>query len=242
MKPRIGVTTSLGSSEKPTSPTVPVEYVDAVAAAGGVPVVLPPVDSARLVAEQLLAVHGIVLIGGPDYGPKAYGEKLDPATNLIDRRRERYDFALVRAADRLAVPMLGICGGHQLIAIARGGSIIQDLGTSGLYPKLMCHASKRVRHKVRVESGSLAAKVLGCKELKVNSFHHQAVMKPGRNMRVTSRCVDGVCEAVEDARAGREGRFVLGLQWHPERMFTRSARQLKPFQALVAAARKESRG
>jgi putative glutamine amidotransferase len=233
-RPAIGITTSLGTAENPTSPTVGRDYTGAVEAAGGVPVVLPPVDSGALAAAQLGLVRGLVIIGGPDYDPAHWGEKPGPATELIHPDRERHDLALFAAADRRGLPVLGICGGHQLINIARGGSLIQDVATSGLFPKLLCHGARRARHEVAVEPGSLLAEILGVTRIVTNSTHHQAVSRPGRNMRIVARSADGVAEAIEDVRTGR---FVLGVQWHPERLAEKERVHARIFEALVRAAR-----
>ncbi|MHC4200318.1 MAG: gamma-glutamyl-gamma-aminobutyrate hydrolase family protein, partial [Planctomycetota bacterium] len=184
-KPRIGITMSLGTDRKPTSARLRAEYVDAVVAAGGVPVALPHVESKGLLAAQLEAVGGLLLIGGPDYDPARYGERPPPGAVLVNPRRERYEIALVRAADGLRMPILGICGGHQLVNIVRGGTIVQDLASSGLYPGLVRHRaalgseseaarrgraapgshgkSKSIRHPVSVEAGSRLAKVMGAR-------------------------------------------------------------------------------
>jgi len=239
MPRRIGISMGMGSAGKPANPYIPEGYAEAVAAAGGVPLALPPVGSKAQIRGQLDTVDGLLLVGSPDYHPKLWGEKLDPATNLINPRRMAYDLELARQADRRRIPVLGICGGHQLISITRGGSIIQDLGTSHLYPKLICHSGARVRHRVDVEAGTLCAKALGRTRLRTNSFHHQAVRSPGRNLRIVAHCCDGVVEAIEDPRPGR---FVMGVQWHPERMFSRDRVQLGPFRALVKAAGARRRG
>ena len=200
----------------------------------GVPLVLVPVEPKGLVKEQLAAVDGLVLIGGSDYDPCLWDEELHPATNLISETRQKYDIALAKAADRMKLPVLGICGGHQLINIIRGGAVAQDVYTGGLYPDPKCHSSTRARHRIDVEPDSRLAKMLGRTRLTTNSTHHQSVSRPGRNIRIVARCPDGVCEGIEDARPDR---FVVGVQWHPERVYGRSEANLRLFQALVRAAR-----
>ena len=238
MKPRIGITMSLGTAEKPAPPNIPEGYVEAAVEAGAVPVALPPVEKKSLIPAQLAAVDGLILIGGPDYSPSLWNQKLDPATILVNPKRQEFDLALARRADRMRLPMLGICGGHQLIAVARGGSVIQDLRTSRTFPRLTCHSGARVRHRVDVAEGSALASVLGRVRLKTNSYHHQAVEKAGRNLVTVARAFDGVCEAIEDPRPRR---FVIGVQWHPERMFAKDEVQLRLFRALARAAREYAR-
>ncbi len=235
MKPRIGITTSLGTRENPAAPNVGLDYTRAIAMAGGVPLALLPVEGPGLVKEQLSAVDGVVLIGGPDYDPCLWDEELHPATNLISDTRQKYDIALARAADRMKLPMLGVCGGHQLINIIRGGAVAQDVYTGGLYPEPKCHSAVRARHRVDIEPGSLLARITGRTRLTTNSTHHQAISRAGRHLAINARCTDGVCEGIEDARPER---FVVGVQWHPERLAPKSEPQLRIFQALVKAARK----
>ena len=233
---------SLGTAGKPTSARLRSEYVDAVVAAGGVPVALPHVESKGLARAQLEAVGGVLLIGGPDYDPARYGERPRPGAVLVNPRRERYEIMLVRAAERLGMPLLGICGGHQLVNIVRGGTIVQDLASSGLYPGLVHHRvvlnspskPNGISHPDSEEAGSRLAKVMGKLRFRTNSSHHQAVARPGRNLRAVAWCADGVCEAIEDPRPER---FVLGIQWHPERMFRKAKLHLRPFRGLVLAAR-----
>jgi putative glutamine amidotransferase len=201
-------------------------YLRAVEAAGGLPVVLAPDDPG--LAETLLdRLDGLVLAGGPDLDPLAYGsferhERLGPTDRVVDAAEQ----ALALAADRRRMPLLGICRGAQAINVARGGTLHQHLdGHRQTLP------GNEPGHDVAVAPGSLLAAVTGCATLAVNSFHHQAADRLGRGLEAVATAPDGTVEAVEDPTRP----FLLGVQWHAEGMVAR-AEQLALFSALVAAA------
>jgi len=253
---------------------VPASYVDAVVRAGGAPLCLPILDDPGLLRRLVSTLDAFLFIGGADYRPEHYGGRPQPERELVPERRDRFDFRLARhILEDTDLPVLGICGGCQLLALARGGGLIQDLRSD--WPPLagrppLPHAAhdRRVRpgsgrgriaagagtapeaadtpytHPVTLKPGSLIARVAALPPgapLMTNSFHHQAVHpeRPGRGFEVSAWTDDGVVEAVEpapDSAWRRQERFVLGLQWHAERM-TEQAEQLAVFQALTAAAR-----
>lgn len=213
--PRIGLNTSLDSQRV----AVGYGYIDKVRQAGGAPVILPPVAAPAMLARQLEAVDGIVFVGGADYDPALYGKPMHPKVELVPKERQDYDLALCRAVLARRIPALGICGGLQLVNIAAGGTL-----------RVHVEGHAAGEHKVAVEEGSALARVLQATALAVNSTHHQAADTPGTNLRVVARAEDGVIEALEAADA----RFLLAVQWHPERMQTQESARL--FAALVRAA------
>jgi len=188
------------------SATVGQDYVRAVWEAGGVPVLLPTLDPAAA-ALMLEACHGLLLIGGGDVDPALYGEAAHPRTGGIDGDRDVFELAMVRAAIERELPVLGVCRGAQLINVALGGSLRQDVVSdagnhwSGFEPA----------HPVHLEPGSLLSMIYERTELKVNSLHHQAVARPGEGLRPTAWSPDLVVEAVE-----HEANWIVGVQWHPE--------------------------
>jgi gamma-glutamyl-gamma-aminobutyrate hydrolase PuuD len=190
---------------------------------------LDPADLPRL--DRILdGLDGIVLVGGmDDVDPRLYGG--DPSrANFVERERDDFEIELLRRAERRGLPVLAICRGAQLLAVAHGGSLRPLSGAEaerhGLSTKSLS------AHAVTIEPGSRIERMLGGGPFKVSSTHFQGIADPGPELRVAARSDDGVIEAVE--RPGP--RFVVGLQWHPEWEPLAGERSLAPFRALVAAA------
>ena len=235
MRPLIGVTTSelrpssAGTLRRHGEPAhaemaLGMTYLRAIEAAGGMPVVLPPLGDAAALLQRL---DGICLSGGPDLDPSAYGapdrhSELGPTEPDLDA----FELALARAADERGMPLLGICRGAQALNVARGGSLHQHVPAHR-----QTEPATATTHTVHVEPGTLLAGLVGTRPLRVNSFHHQAVDVLGRGLRVVARAADGTVEGVE----GAGGRFLLGVQWHAEGLVG-MPRHRALFQALVDAA------
>jgi gamma-glutamyl-gamma-aminobutyrate hydrolase PuuD len=236
MTPLIGVTTyvadaSWGSWERRAA-LLPASYFELVASAGGRPLLLPPTgtspDGPGAAAHEVVAVlDGLVLTGGGDVDPLAYGEDPSPEVGGVDLARDESERALLAAALRLDLPVLAICRGCQVLNVELGGSLHQHL------PDVVGHSEHRrapyVFGDVAVATapGTVAAAVFG-DEPTVRCSHHQAIRELGRGLVATASTADGVVEAVELPSA----RFVLGVQWHPE-----EGPDQRPFNALVTAAR-----
>ena len=233
MRPRIAVTAGLEQRGGKERVYLLVPYADAVVAAGGMPVVLPPTGQ-DLTADELAAVaDGLLLSGGGDPDAALWGEATHRAANVIDPRRQRADLAWPPLAEACGMPALGICLGCQEMAVARGGRLIQHLPDEpGDVADHGGGGRPETTHPVTVEADSLLGRIVGSHTLEVKSTHHQAVREPGRGMRVVARSPDGVIEAIEDPAPGR---FLLGVQWHPERLITEPP-HLALFEALCRAA------
>lgn len=233
MKPRIAITASLGEVEGGRRIHLPITYADAVAAAGGTPVILAPPRDAAWAKDLLGVADALLLAGGPDLDAQVWGEANHPKADVMDPRRQEADLAWIAVADAHRLPVLGICLGCQEMAVSRGGSLIQHLPDE---PDNLAHHSgrgePRMVHAVTVEAESLLARVVGAGRVEVNSAHHQAVRHQGRAMRVVARSPDGGVEAIEDPT---RGRFFLGVQWHPEDIIDRPP-HLALFEALCQAA------
>ncbi|WP_406207928.1 gamma-glutamyl-gamma-aminobutyrate hydrolase family protein [Kitasatospora sp. NBC_01560] len=204
---------------------VPQTYVDAVSAAGGTPVLLPPQPGG---AGRLLDVlDGLVLAGGPDVDPARYGAAADPHTGPPHPARDDWELALLHGALERDLPLLGVCRGMQLLNVALGGTLRQHLPERShrIVP------ARFVRHRVDVRPGTRAAAVLG-PAAEVSCYHHQAVDRLGTGLHATAHSADGTVEALE--LPGR--RFALGVQWHPET----DPDDPRLFHALVTAGHKES--
>lgn len=212
-----------------------VTYAEAVRRAGAIPVVLPP--QPENAAQLMATLDGFLLAGGHDCDPALYGEECHPTVAAMDARRQANDLALAEAARAQRVPMLGICLGLQVMNIAAGGTLIQDIESQ--HDTDIQHASvpeDRARHDVIIEQGTHLASVLPAGEYNVNSSHHQAVRKVGQGLRVTAHAPDGIVEGIEDP----QHPFYLGVQWHPEDM-TGEASSSELFGAFIEAARQHAR-
>ncbi len=232
-RPRIGLTLDLepGASEY----RLGAAYVDAVLGAGGLPVPLPYGDGDAAVAGAYLSLcEGVVITGGDfDIAPERYGEARRPGCRRSNEPRTAFEWALCEAALAARHPVLGICGGMQLLNVLRGGSLHQDLSTErGLSGHERAGAPRPPTHPVQVVPGTLLARTAGRGPLTVNSTHHQAVDGVGVGVLVSGRAPDGVVEAIELP----DLPFALGVQWHPERLVDDAAHAAL-WRALVAAAR-----
>jgi putative glutamine amidotransferase len=202
-------------------------YSDTVAAAGGIPVLLPAEEeSARDPGELLDVLDALVLSGGADLDPASYGAEPHAKTVGYKAERDRFEIALCRGAIERDLPVLGVCRGMQLMNVALGGTVLQHLGDSTQHVEMPGTFST---HKVRLEPGSLAARAAGAERAEVRSHHHQALERLGEGLTPTAWSVpDDLIEAVE--MPGRT--FAVGFMWHPEEL-----RDTSPFEALIAATR-----
>lgn len=210
-RPLIGITTYVEDSTRygvwdlPTS-LVPTGYYELVQAAGGAAVLLPP-DEPGAAAEVLSRVDGLVVAGGPDLDPVHYGAARDSRTGAPATVRDQWELALIAAALEADLPLLGICRGMQALNVALGGTLIQHIDGHVETPGAMS------RHPVRPVPGTRYAELVP-EEAQVPTYHHQAVDRLGRDLVVSAHAVDGTVEAIE---VPDPERWVLGVQWHPER-------------------------
>ena len=204
-------------------------YVRAVRESGAIPVVLPNTDgSDAAIDEYLEKLDGLLMPGGPDIPPSEWNEEPHPTTKLLDDDRYRFEKALISAwIKRTKKPLLGICLGSQWINVAHGGSLVQDI------PSEFGVVHRDTKHQVTLEAGSKLAGIFGATNFEVNSFHHQAVRKLGEGLRIAAKSPEGIVEATETTDPGR---FLIGVQWHPEKMFQTDSRQQKLFKAFIDAA------
>jgi len=252
-KPIIGITCDYDYSQSRIQ--LADSYYRAILQAGGLPLLIA-YTSAEDIGRILNVVDGLMFTGGGDLDPSYFGEVPSPKLGSISPIRDEMEVRLCREALDKDMPVLGICRGAQLINVAMGGTIYQDL-ESQWSKEMEKHRenkmgieneeSKEVRqellkhsqeapgwygiHEVFFEEGSKIEMIMGVKMLRVNSFHHQAVCKPAPGFCVTGWSPDGVVEAIESVKH----RFAIGVQWHPERMWEKDSRMLLPFTALIRA-------
>ena len=208
--PLIGITSVYKVDEKGTARTqVHFNYIQAVAENGGIPVVLPTIDSEPILNRYIEELDGLVLVGGDDIPPSAYGEQ--PHETVKPLPPQRYDFERKLIARWLAgkKPLLGVCLGAQFTNVVAGGSLIQDIPS-----EVGTKINHRKYHEVQIQPGSVLSQILGANKASVFSNHHQAVRKVGKGLKVIAHSDDGVIEALERA----DGGFGLFVQWHPEAM------------------------
>ena len=211
------------------------DYVSSIEGTGAIARVLEVTEQPEAV---LAAVDGLLLTGGRDVDPAHYGEARHPATQDAESGRDEFEIALVRGALREDVPLLAICRGAQVLNVATGGTLVQDIPTA--VTSDLAHAVNEPKdlecHDIRIARGSKLAEALGPRagaacSCRVNSRHHQSVGRLGNGLVVSATAADGVVEAVEKP----DHRFCIGVQWHPEN-FWRSGEFRPLFDAFVAVA------
>jgi putative glutamine amidotransferase len=239
-RPLIGITAFETQHLRP--PHAPLyatgqRYVRAIEEAGGLPVILSPGlsnDTLRATFERL---DGLLMSGGGDIDPVIYGEEAHAKIWGLDMKRDRAELAMAKWAADTEKPLLCICRGIQVLNVALGGSLVQDIAS--MVPNALTHMFDEevtprdtIAHSVRVEANSLLNKLLQADEAAVNSWHHQSIKRVADDLKVVALSPDGIVEAVELP----EHRFVLGVQWHPEWLYDRQPEMKRLFTGLVEAA------
>lgn len=226
MAGRVGVTFRFPEKVPP--------YEAALRAAG-----LEPIRITPAAPREIDGLDGLVVTGGTDVDPALYGQERDPLTGEPDRARDDLEMRLIDQALNRDLPMLCICRGMQILNVALGGDLVQDLGPDSPHPaKPAPEARARAVHAVGIVPGTLLEAVLGPGDHQVNSRHHQSVGRLGRGLVVSAQAPDGIVEACELP----DRRFVLAVQWHPEDRVEVDARDRRLFEALAARAGRQMRG
>lgn len=232
MKPLIGLTSNYAADDNLLK--LNQAYCHAVNLSGGIPLVLS--YSEISLQEYITIFDGILFTGGGDIDPFYFQQAPHPSLGSITPERDQFELALCRLALQKKMPILAICRGMQILNVAAGGSIFQDISAyitepikhSQLAPKY--YAS----HSIFLKESTYLKKLFQSETLMVNSFHHQSVNITGEDLIVCAQSSDGVIEAIEHSK----NQFALGVQWHPECMFEKDSHQLIPFQAFVEACKK----
>jgi putative glutamine amidotransferase len=239
-RPLIGITAFETKHLRP--PHAPLyatgqRYVQAIEDAGGLPVILSPAltnETLRAVFDRL---DGLLLSGGGDIDPAIYGEEPHATIWGLDMNRDRAELAMAKWAAEAQTPLLCICRGTQVLNVALGGTLVQDI--AAMVPDALTHMydeeimpREAVAHPVSVETNSLLASLIQDSHAEVNSWHHQAIKRVANDLKVTALSPDGIVEAIE--LPGH--RFALGVQWHPEWLYQQQPEMARLFKGLVKAA------
>lgn len=244
-KPVIGITANSLFAEGGAFPGmekvhVNRPYLSAVEQAGGIPVLLPTVRDKNTVAGQLERVDAVILSGGGDINPLLFGEEPEPKLGFVLADRDEYEIELTRLSRRSGKPLLAICRGLQIVNVAFGGSLYQDIYSQAANCRIKHSQDSRsdfAGHSIDVVPGSLLHAITGKTALTVNSFHHQAVKQVADGFIATALARDGMIEAIE--KPGET--FLLAVQWHPEMLVDTDPLMLRLFQHLTEEAKKRSR-
>lgn len=236
MKPVIGITTFLDTKDiQKVYASVSNSYIYSVLSAGGIPVMLPVVEDPDTSMAYLSVIDGLLLSGGEDVCTMVYGENPIREVEMFCPQRDAFEIALFTAAVEQNLPVLGICRGLQVMNAALGGTLYQDIfvqreNSLGHLPVKM--PVDCLYHTISIEKDSALYRIFETEELRVNSYHHQAVKDVAEPFRATAFSTDDVIEAIEH----RDKDFVMGVQWHPEDLTIKHPHFLKLFKKLVESA------
>ena len=213
LQPVIGITGNFGEE----TCKLREDYYKAVVQAGGIPVIIPPVNDTDVIINTLEHIDGLLLSGGGDYNPLFCGEEPSPRLGGINCKRDLPELLITQLAYNRQLPILGICRGIQTLAIALGGKVSQDISDTAKVKHSQDADRGEPTHSINIEKESTLYHLFDQQEtICVNSFHHQAVSDPGQRFHITARATDGIIEAMES----REFKSIIGVQWHPECMGT----------------------
>ncbi len=231
MKPIIGLTSQFEYSVSRKFNKLNYTYIDAVVKGGGVPIIIPILKNLDDLDKYLDSVDGIIFTGGEDISPLLFGEDPTKEVDTICYDRDKIELELFKRAYNRGMPILGICRGLQLINVALGGTLYQDINSQ--LPNSLGHIStyniEGGYHSIDIINDTILYDILGKEKINVNSQHHQSVKELGKNLRVNALSSDGVIEGIETTT----GNFVLGVQFHPEAMIEEAKEFINIFEYFI---------
>ncbi len=234
MKPVIGIT--LNEDVDDYIVFLSQFYFRVIEEVGGIPILIPPIKNPEVLNRILDMVNGLILSGGGDVDPVHINEEPIMEMGRITPDRDYAELELTKGALKRDISVLAICRGMQLLNIVAGGTIYQDINTQ--IRKVLKHKQEAPKgyptHGIKVKEESKLFSIVGAEQLRVNSFHHQAIAKPALDFLVTGQSIDGVIEAIES----QKHNFVIGVQWHPECMWERNPQAFRIFERFVQSARR----
>lgn len=233
-RPLIGISGSHNIADRQMF--VRENYMQSVLRAGGIPVLLPEIEDEETAKAILDRLDGLLLAGGGDVLPSRYGEETLPACGEDDPQRDIFELLIIPMAIARNMPIFGICRGIQVLNVAMGGTLIQDIESQQNIPK-KTHQQEppfsQPVHTVRFEKGSVFERITGATEIKANSMHHQAIKKPADGLQVDGRAEDGIIEAM----SAKDGSRIFAVQFHPEYLSDHDAHAQRLFDHFVKLSR-----
>jgi putative glutamine amidotransferase len=218
-RPLIAVTLGRDLPDRPSVFRLADSYVQALTSSGAIPVAIMPGIDEVAIRSVMGRVDGLFLPGGVDPHPRRFGQEVHPKT-VIDEDLDALELSALAGAVALAMPVLGVCRGSQILNVALGGSLVQHLEPGGPVDHLQDLPLKAEAHELRIEGGSRLARLSQTRLLHVNSLHHQAIARPAQALRVVARAEDGTIEAVETTDPDQ---WMMGVQYHPEELIDQAA-------------------
>jgi putative glutamine amidotransferase len=241
MKPLIGIPTRTQTVDNITFHALASTYTRALDLAGGTPLLIPLRLGEEALRDIFARLDGLLLAGGVDLHPREYGESVEPFCGEIDEARDAAELRLTRWAMQKHMPILAICRGIQTLNVAMGGSLYQDLAAQVANSLPHRHVKGNpynlLVHSIEIDTQSALARTLGATHVEVNSLHHQAVKQVAPGFHSVARAPDGVIEGIE----ADDGRFALGVQFHPEWLHDDDTRMLRLFAEFVRASQNGGR-
>ncbi|MDR7871112.1 MAG: gamma-glutamyl-gamma-aminobutyrate hydrolase family protein [Tissierellaceae bacterium] len=232
MKPLIGLTCQFDYSQRIRFNKINYTYIDAIKKAGGIPIIFPIMSEFDAIDRYLNVVDGIILTGGGDAAPLLFGEEPIREVDSICFERDNMELKIIKRAYEMSKPMFGICRGIQMINIALGGTLYQDIYKQ--IPDALGHiAGSSIQggyHTVEIVKDSIMYEIFNKERIQVNSQHHQSVRALGNNLKINALSLDGVIEGMESTN----DKFVLGVQFHPEAMIDRNEEFLNIFKFFIS--------
>ncbi|MFH1623823.1 MAG: gamma-glutamyl-gamma-aminobutyrate hydrolase family protein [Pseudomonadota bacterium] len=238
-QPLVGVTSDYhktGDIFKGPAYFIGENYISAVEEAGGIPVVLPYSSDKAVLEELLTRIDGILITGGNfDINPAIYGQKPIDRLGALNDERTAFEMEITRIGLESNLPILGICGGEQLLNVVVGGSLYQDIGSQvkGASNHQQTIPKSELYHSITIEHGTKLHSILECDTIDVNSTHHQSIKEVGKGCVVNAKAGDGIIEGIEST----EHTFVLGVQWHPEFLYQKEKRFKRLFEEFVRSCK-----
>ena len=241
MRPLIGIPTRTYVDDKIVRFAVASTYTRALEVAGAAPVAIPLQLGEDTLKDIFAHLDGLLIAGGADVHPSEFGEAVEPFCGEIDRARDNVELQLLRWGIQQEVPILGICRGIQMLNVAAGGTLYQDIGAQVDHALKHEHVKgapyNRLTHSIEIDPESRLALALGTTRLDVNSLHHQSVKQVAPGFHVVARAPDGIVEGIERLN----GSFAIGVQFHPEWLIDDDARMVQVFRHFVDAANHHDR-